>query len=177
MVPYLIWQNSRDTWEIEDFCDLFTVLKLKPPSEKEIFDKFVAVVKFSIYTDGYNWSFWKTVGGARYWGDTNHIARRIRRMKRGKTEDEKGKQEEDEKTVKRKGTAPLKGEPKPKGRGRGNIAEPESTEESSESQEEKVVPKTEVEVVISDRPMRRLGKLERKLAAEERNRSKSYKVK
>ena len=65
MVPHLIWQNSRDSWEIEDFCDLFKVLKLKPPSEKEIFDKFVAVVKFSVYTDGYNWSFWKTVGGAR----------------------------------------------------------------------------------------------------------------
>ena len=98
-------------------------------------------------------------------------------MKRGKTEDENGKQEEDEKTVKRKGTAPLKGEPKPKGRGRGNIAEPEPTEESSESQEEEVVPKTEVEVVINDRPMRRLGRLERKLAAEETNWNKSYKVK
>ena len=94
------------------------MLKLKPPSDKEIFDKLVSAVKFSIYTDGYNWSFWKTGGG---WGEV------LRRYKpytpKDKKDDKEGKGgkgkkgEEEEKPVKGKGKAPLKGEPKPKGRG------------------------------------------------------------
>ena len=31
-----------------------------------MFDKFVKNVEYSIWTDGYNWSFWKTGGG---WGE------------------------------------------------------------------------------------------------------------
>ena len=90
------------------------VLKLKPPSEKEIFDKLIAAVKFSIYTDGYNWSFWKTGGG---WGEV------LRRYKpytpKDKKEEKGGKGATggDEKVVKGKGKAPVKGEAKPKGRG------------------------------------------------------------
>ena len=99
-------------------CLLFQVLKLKPPSEKEIFDKLVAAVKFSIYTDGYNWSFWKTGGG---WGE---VLRRYKPYTPKDKKDEKGakggkgkKEAEEEMPVKGKGKAPLKGEPKPKGRG------------------------------------------------------------
>ena len=95
------------------------MLKLKAPSDKEIFDKLVAAVKFSIYTDGYNWSFWKTGGG---WGE---VLRRYKPYTPKDKKDDKGakggkgkKEEEDEKPVKGKGKAPLKGEPKPKGKGK-----------------------------------------------------------
>ena len=92
------------------------VLKLKPPSDKEIFDKLIAAVKFSIYTDGYNWSFWKTGGG---WGE---VLRRYKPYTPKEKKDEKGakgaKEEETEKGAKGKGKAPLKGEAKPKGRGK-----------------------------------------------------------
>ena len=96
------------------------VLKLKPWSDKDIFDKLVAAVKFSIYTDGYNWSFWKTGGG---WGE---VLRRYKpytpKDKKDKKDEKegkggKGKEKEEDKPVKGKGKAPLKGEAKPKGRG------------------------------------------------------------
>jgi hypothetical protein len=72
-------------------------LKLKPPTEKELFDKYVKCVEYSIWTDGYNWSFWKTGGG---WGEV------LRRYK-PYTPKEK-KEGDEEKAEKGKGKAPVK---------------------------------------------------------------------
>ena len=69
---------------------------MKPPSDKEIHEKLVKAVEFSIWTDGYNWSFWKTGGG---WGEV------LRRYKPYKP---KEKKEGDEDTLKGKGKAPVK---------------------------------------------------------------------
>ena len=43
----------------------FQVLKLKTPSDDEIFARLLKAIEFSINTNGYHWSFWKNQGG---WG-------------------------------------------------------------------------------------------------------------
>lgn len=52
--------------EMKTYADWFKILKLPVPAEDELFTRFVEAVRFSILTDGYNWSFWKTGGG---WGE------------------------------------------------------------------------------------------------------------
>ncbi|KAH3873657.1 uncharacterized protein LOC127869059 [Dreissena polymorpha] len=89
---------------MKTFVDWYKVLKLKPPSEKELFDGFVKNVEFSIWNDGYNWSFWKTGGG---WGEV---------LRRYKPYTPKEKNAEDDKQAKGKGKAPVKGPSKAKGK-------------------------------------------------------------
>lgn len=74
------------------------MLKLTPPSDKELFDKLVKNVEYSIWTDGYNWSFWKTGGG---WGEV------LRRYKPYKPKEKKEGADGDEEP-KGKGKAPIK---------------------------------------------------------------------
>lgn len=121
-------KESVDTINnMKTFDDWYKVLKLKPPSEKELFDKLVKCVEYSIWTDGYNWSFWKTGGG---WGEV------LRRYKPYKPKEKKdGGKDEDKAKV--KGKAPVKGPAVVKGKGRGKkVAEPEPNEDESESEEE-----------------------------------------
>ena len=82
---------------ISNYLFDFQVLKLKPPTEKELFDQYVKCVEYSIWTDGYNWSFWKTGGG---WGEV------LRRYKPYKPKEKK--EGDEEKKEKGKGKAPVK---------------------------------------------------------------------
>lgn len=124
-------KDSVDTINnMKTFSDWYKVLKLKPPSDKELYDKLVKCVEYSIWTDGYNWSFWKTGGG---WGAV------LRRYK-PYTPKEKKDGDADKTEGKGKGKAPVKGPAKIKGKGRGKeVVKPESESESEE--EEDVKPK------------------------------------
>ncbi|WAQ93483.1 UB2J1-like protein [Mya arenaria] len=92
---------------MKTFDDWYKVLKLKPPSEQEMFDKLVKNVEYSIWTDGYNWSFWKTGGG---WGEV------LRRYKPYKPKTDKPADGGAE--PKGKGKAPVKGSAPVKGKGK-----------------------------------------------------------
>lgn len=103
------------------FKDWYKVLGLKPPGDKEIYDRLVKAVEYSIWTDGYNWSFWKTGGG---WGEV---------LRRYKPYTPKDKTENDSTAGKGKGKAPLKGPAIVKGKGRGKKDESEEDEEEMEA--------------------------------------------
>ena len=45
---------------------VFQVLKLKPLTDEEIYQRLLSSVEYSINTDGYKWTFFKTGGG---WGN------------------------------------------------------------------------------------------------------------
>ena len=39
------------------------VLKVKPLSDQQVYDKLLSSVNYSLKTDGYRWTFWKNAGG------------------------------------------------------------------------------------------------------------------
>lgn len=120
-------KESVDTINnMKTFADWYKVLKLKPPTEKELFDKYVKCVEYSIWTDGYNWSFWKTGGG---WGEV------LRRYKPYKPKEKK--EGDEEKAEKGKGKAPVKGPAVVKGVKKGKHA----PMDESEIEEEEAKPK------------------------------------
>ncbi|KAL4226827.1 hypothetical protein ACF0H5_014805 [Mactra antiquata] len=115
-------KDSVDTINnMKTFDDWYKVLQLKPPTQKEMFDKLVKCVEFSIYTNGYNWSFWKTGGG---WGEV------LRRYKPYTPKEKKDGDDDAKDMPKGKGKAPVKGPAVVKGKGRGKkVAEPDSDED------------------------------------------------
>lgn len=119
------------------YTDWYNVLKIKPLTDQQIFDKLVKCVEYAIYTDGYNWSFWKTGGG---WGE---VLRRYKPYKPKEKKDDEaessgkggkgGKSTKDKKEEKPK--------PAVKGRGRGKKAKDMEVDDESEEEEEEVKPK------------------------------------
>ncbi|XP_067650518.1 uncharacterized protein [Haliotis asinina] len=132
--PDMVKQMKGAVQQINDmntYDDWYKLLKLKPPTKKELFDRLVKAVKFSIQTDGYKWTFWKTAGG---WTQV------LKRYPGGKIPGEpdppqkepkgKGKKAEEEEEVK-------KPNGKGKGAAKGKAAAVEEDEEEEEEEEVK----------------------------------------
>ncbi|XP_046573586.1 uncharacterized protein LOC124281679 isoform X2 [Haliotis rubra] len=137
--PDMVKQMKGAVQQINDmntYDDWYKLLKLKPPTKKELFDRLVKAVKFSIQTDGYKWTFWKTAGG---WNQV------LKRYPGGKIPGEpdppkkepkgKGKKAEEEEVKKPTGRG------KGKGPAKGKAAAVEEDEEEEEEEEEVKKPK------------------------------------
>lgn len=108
---------------VKTYKDWFDVLKVKPLSEQEIYDKLLDSVNYSLKTDGYRWTFWKNAGG---WMEVlkRYPIEKKPKAEKDKASTSKGKPtKEDETSKKGKGQGKKSKEedieePKPKGRGK-----------------------------------------------------------
>nr|KAG5693713.1 hypothetical protein BaRGS_008355 [Batillaria attramentaria] len=111
--------------QMKTYDDWFKVLKLKPLTEDQLFQKLVDAVKFSIVTNGYHWSFFRDQGG---WKDVLNKYKDLKKQggtkgkgkgpaKGGDTA--KGKKSAKDKEEDKKDDEMAAEEEEPKGRGRG----------------------------------------------------------
>jgi len=56
---YLYWSFDIDV----GLLSYLQVLKVKPLTDQQVYDKLLNSVNYSLKTDGYRWTFWKNAGG------------------------------------------------------------------------------------------------------------------
>ncbi|KAK3587844.1 hypothetical protein CHS0354_019713 [Potamilus streckersoni] len=131
-------KNSVDRIKnMKTYADWYSVLKLKPLSNDEIFNQLVKALQYAIKTDGYYWSFWKEAGG---W--TEVLKRYPKEKKGAKADKDDGGEGSSGKGKGRKKSEGESDKAQAKGKGRGKKAavEEEKDDEVEEEEEEKVKP-------------------------------------